>query len=80
MLFLQGTRDQLASLDLLHPIVKNLGDRATFAAFEHADHSFHVPVRSGGTDAAIMQELLDTLAEWIDGRRRPSMMQTSRTH
>jgi hypothetical protein len=65
MLFLQGTRDDLASLELLRPVVKKLGDRATLAVFEHADHSFHVPAKSGRKDAEVMEDLLHTLARWI---------------
>jgi len=65
MLFLQGNRDDLASLDLLKPVVEDLGDRATLAVFEHADHSFHVPAKSGRKDAEVMQELLDTTSRWL---------------
>ena len=64
MLFLQGTRDTLADLTLLEPVVKKLGARATLATFEHADHSFHVPVRSGSNDAEVREKLLDTFAQW----------------
>ena len=65
MLFLQGTRDDLASLDLLQPVVKKLGARATLALFDEADHSFHVPARTGRKDAEVRTELLDTMAVWI---------------
>jgi predicted alpha/beta-hydrolase family hydrolase len=65
MLFLQGTRDELADLTLLTPIVERLGKRATLHIVEHADHSFHVLKRSGRTDEEVMEELLDTLAAWI---------------
>ncbi|MBV8801143.1 MAG: dienelactone hydrolase family protein [Alphaproteobacteria bacterium] len=65
MLFLQGTRDEFAQLDLLKPLVERLGARATLKLFEGADHSFHVPAKSGRTDADLMSELLDSLAEWI---------------
>lgn len=65
MLFLQGTRDDLASLDLLQPVVKKLGARATLALFDEADHSFHVPARTGRKDAEVRNGLLDTLAGWI---------------
>jgi uncharacterized protein len=68
MLFLQGTRDQLAAPALLQPLVKQLGQRATLRLFENADHSFHVPVASGRTDAQIRAELADTIAEWIAAR------------
>lgn len=66
MLFLQGTRDTLAELDQLEPVIKGLGKGATLKLFEHADHSFHVPVKSGRKDGDVMSELLDTLADWID--------------
>jgi predicted alpha/beta-hydrolase family hydrolase len=67
MLFLQGSRDELAQLDLLRPLVERLGSRAALQVFEHADHSFHVPARSGRKDAQVMDELLDTTARWIEG-------------
>jgi uncharacterized protein len=67
MLFLQGTRDTLAVLDELQPLCKALGKRATLKLFADADHSFHVPARSGRTDAQVRGEMLDTLAAWIDG-------------
>ena len=63
MLFLQGTRDELADLDLLQPVVKELGSLATLALFEDADHSFHVRARSGQTDAGVMSAMLDTVVE-----------------
>jgi hypothetical protein len=66
MLFLQGTRDALAALDQIEPVCKNLGERATLMLFENADHSFHVPARSGRTDAQVRGEVLDALASWID--------------
>ena len=65
MLFLQGTRDDLASLEFLQPVVKKLGARATLEIFDEADHSFHVPARTGRKDAEVRDELLDTLAGWI---------------
>jgi predicted alpha/beta-hydrolase family hydrolase len=68
MLFLQGTRDELASLDLLRPVVAGLGDRATLVLAEHADHGFHVPVKSGRTDAGVLADLLDATAEWMAAR------------
>jgi len=66
MLFLQGTRDTLADLDELRPVCKTLGRRATLKLFEHADHSFHVPARSGRKDAEVLDDVLDTLTAWID--------------
>ena len=66
MLFLQGTRDTLASLDQLEPLCKKLGRRATLKLFADADHSFHVPARTGRTDAQVLGDALDTLAAWLD--------------
>jgi len=66
MLFLQGTRDELADLSLLQPLVKKLGERATLKLFDDADHSFHVPARSGRKDAQVMAEMLDAFVGWID--------------
>ncbi len=64
MLFLQGTRDDFADLKLLQPVVKRLGDRATLHLVDGGDHSFHVLKRSGRTDAAVMDEITDAIAEW----------------
>jgi uncharacterized protein len=67
MLFLQGNNDKLAKLSLLKPLTKALGSRASLRVFEHADHSFHVSVRSGRSDREVMNEMLDALAAWIEG-------------
>jgi predicted alpha/beta-hydrolase family hydrolase len=72
MLFLQGTRDALADLEKLRPLVARLGKRATLHLFEHADHSFHVPARSGRKDADVRGEMLDALAAWIDTTVTPA--------
>lgn len=66
MLFLQGTRDELAELSLLEPLAVRLGQRATLRLFEGADHSFHVPARSGRTDAQVLAEIATALAEWAE--------------
>jgi predicted alpha/beta-hydrolase family hydrolase len=65
MLFLQGTADKLAEPDLLKPVVKKLGSRATLHLVEAADHSLHVPKRAGRTDAEVMPEILDAMVAWI---------------
>jgi predicted alpha/beta-hydrolase family hydrolase len=65
MLFLQGTRDALASLDLLRVVVDGLGEQATLTLAEDADHSFHVPAKTGRKDAEVLADLLDTAASWI---------------
>jgi uncharacterized protein len=64
MLFLQGEKDKLAELQLLEPIAKGLGKRATLCLLPDADHSFHVPARSGRTDAEILATALDAFAKW----------------
>jgi predicted alpha/beta-hydrolase family hydrolase len=64
MLFLQGTRDALADLAMLQPVVAALGTRATLHLVDAADHSFHVPARSGRTDADVLHEVFDALAAW----------------
>ena len=65
MLFLQGSNDKLAESQLLKPVVKKLGPLATLHLVEAADHSFHVPARSGRNDRAVMGEILDALAAWV---------------
>jgi len=65
MLFLQGTRDALAELTELEPVIAALGARATLRLFDEADHSFHVPARSGRKDAEVRAEMLDTMADWV---------------
>jgi predicted alpha/beta-hydrolase family hydrolase len=66
MLFLQGTRDQLADLPLLQVLVGKLGTRATLKLFQDADHSFHVPARTGRKDSEVMAEMSEALADWIE--------------
>jgi len=68
MLFLEGTRDALADLDLLRPITRALGDRAALHVIDGADHSFHVLKRSGRTDADVLAELASTVAAWGETR------------
>jgi predicted alpha/beta-hydrolase family hydrolase len=64
LLFLQGSRDNLAELSLLEPVVKSLGPSASLHRVEAADHSFHVPVRSGRNDREVMNEILDAFVVW----------------
>jgi len=66
MLFLQGTRDTLASVDQLEPLCKRLGRRATLKLFADADHSFHVPARSGRKDAQVLGDVIDAFVTWFD--------------
>ena len=67
MLFLQGTRDTLAEISLLQPVVKGLGSRTTLHLAEGADHSFHVLKSSGRNDREVLSEILDAFATWVDG-------------
>jgi predicted alpha/beta-hydrolase family hydrolase len=64
MLFLQGTHDAFAKMELIEPLVERLGARATLLPIQDADHSFHVPARSGRTDAQVRQTMLTAFAAW----------------
>jgi uncharacterized protein len=66
MLFLQGTRDEFADLTLLRPLVEQLGELATLRVFEEANHSFHVPARTGRKDSEVRAEMADALVKWIE--------------
>ena len=65
MLFLQGTRDQVAELDRIQTVTKALGTRASMEVVEQADHSFHVPSRSGRTDQEAFSQVLDAVARFV---------------
>jgi len=65
MLFVSGSRDALAELELLQPVVAALGSRATLHLVDQADHSFKVAAKSGRTPADAEAEALDVLAEWM---------------
>ena len=65
MLFLQGSRDALADLALLAPMIADLGARATLHVVEGGDHSFHVPRRCDRTDAQVMDAMLDRALIWM---------------
>ena len=68
MLFVSGDRDALAELDLLRPVVDDLGERATLHLVSHADHSFKTAAKSGRTSAEAESEALGALAGWILGQ------------
>jgi predicted alpha/beta-hydrolase family hydrolase len=68
MLFMQGTRDTLAELELIRETTAKLGRRATLHVVEGGDHSFHVLARSGRKDEEVREELLDTMAGWMKSR------------
>lgn len=65
MLFLQGTRDELADMPQLREAIAPLGDRATLELFDDADHSFHVRARSGRTDDQVRSRLVDVMSTWV---------------
>jgi predicted alpha/beta-hydrolase family hydrolase len=65
MLFLQGTNDEFADLDLLKPVVKSLGKRATLHLAQFADHSFHAPAKSGRKDPEVLADILDAAEAWM---------------
>ena len=79
LLFLQGTRDRMAPLDLLEPVCRDLGQRATLHRVEGADHGFHVLKRSGRTDDEVQDQLAGATRSWIDGQElNPSAAPTAR--
>ncbi|MEO8836170.1 MAG: alpha/beta family hydrolase [Caldimonas sp.] len=65
MLFLQGTRDDLADLGLIETVASELGARATLSIVDDADHAFHVRARSGRNDAEALAQMLDVMATWL---------------
>jgi predicted alpha/beta-hydrolase family hydrolase len=75
MLFLQGTRDEFANLGLLQPLTEQLGARATLKPFQDADHSFHVPARTGRKDAEVRAEMLAVMADWMERVMASSQIQ-----
>ena len=77
MLFLQGTRDELADLTLLRPICDGLGAQATLYIVEGADHSFHMLKRSGKTDAEVLAELARTAEAWTAEQCTPTTSKES---
>lgn len=68
MLFLQGSKDEFAETPLLQSTIKSLGKRAMLHLVDHADHSFHVPAKSGRKDAEVMNEILDVAVKWIQAK------------
>ena len=72
MLFLQGTRDALAELELVEKLTRQLGELATLQLLPDADHSWHVPARTGRKDPQVRAEALRLLADWVDSVVLPS--------
>jgi predicted alpha/beta-hydrolase family hydrolase len=65
LLFVQGTRDELAGLRRLRPVIARLGRRARLHTIAHADHGFDVLVRSGRTHADVIAEIAGAIAAWM---------------
>jgi predicted alpha/beta-hydrolase family hydrolase len=65
MLFIQGTRDELAHLALLEPAIAKLGSRATLHRLQDADHAFHVPAKTGRKDADVRREGFAAMKQWL---------------
>ncbi len=70
LLFVQGSRDDLADLALLRPVVQRLGRRAKLHVVDDADHGFDVLVRSGRKHLHVIAEIADTVANWMDRAAR----------
>ncbi|MDQ3337365.1 MAG: dienelactone hydrolase family protein [Myxococcota bacterium] len=69
LLFVQGTRDDLAGLRRLRPVIKKLGARAKLHVIDGADHGFDVLVRSGRTADEVKEEIARAIAEWMASER-----------
>lgn len=79
MLFLQGTKDKLADLTLLQPVINKLGTSASLCIVEGADHSFHLPKSSGKTDDEVMKELARKVKTWADEITSTSQLTSSQS-
>lgn len=66
MLFLQGSKDKLAEISLVKPLVRKLGKKATMHVVEHGDHSFHTPKKAGKSENEIWDELCDISVHWAE--------------
>jgi predicted alpha/beta-hydrolase family hydrolase len=66
MLFVSGTRDALGKLDLLRPVVEDLGSRATLHIVEGGDHSFKVPKKLGRSEDDVTREIIDSIVHWME--------------
>ncbi|MGE0867036.1 MAG: alpha/beta family hydrolase [Kofleriaceae bacterium] len=79
MLFVQGTRDELAPLETLRPVIRRLGRRARLAVVDGADHGFDVLVRSGRTRQAVLDEIATTIATWLAEHAAPARSKARRS-
>ena len=67
MLFLQGSRDKLADLNLLRPLLETVGNNATLKVIEGADHSFKMLKSAAKTSDQVQKELAILTREWLEG-------------
>ena len=65
MLFLSGTRDKLANLELLEPVCEKLGDKATLHLLDTADHGFKV-LKRRKTEEDVFVEMARVISEWVE--------------
>lgn len=65
MLFLSGTRDELATLDLLEPTIKGLGERATLHLIDTANHSYKILKKTRTSDEDVFTEMARVTREWL---------------
>jgi hypothetical protein len=64
LLFLQGTRDDLADLGLMREVTARLGAGAGLHVVEGGDHSFRLPAAAGRSSGEVMGELAGAIADW----------------
>ena len=72
MLFLQGTRDALAEFGLMEQVMADLAPAAVLFSIPEGDHSFHVPAKTGRTDAQVLEAMLDGTVSWMSADLRAS--------
>lgn len=65
VLCFNGTRDPFCEPALMKNALKNVKTRWTMRWIDEADHGFHVPKKTGRTDADVMKEIQDATAEWV---------------
>ena len=72
MLFVQGTRDEMADVSLIESTVGALGRHATLHWVRDGDHSLRVPARSGRDPTEVLNGVFDAIARWIEGVTDPA--------
>jgi predicted alpha/beta-hydrolase family hydrolase len=64
MLFISGTRDTMAEVEMMESTVGSLGRTASLHWIEDADHGFHVRKRSGRTEEDVRREAAEAADNW----------------